>query len=94
MEKDGANCVYPEFEIVCNREKCISCKRCIKECANGVSYIIQKGGAAVFTPEGQKQIHDNIAVYKQNAKCIMEVLDKLGMVHGRKERTLYLDEMS
>ena len=71
--------VYPEFEIVCNREKCISCKRCIKECANGVSYIIQKGGAAVFTPEGQKQIHDNIAVYKQNAKCIMEVLDKLGI---------------
>lgn len=46
---------------------------------NGVSYIIQKGGAAVFTPEGQKQIHDNIAVYKQNAKCIMEVLDKLGI---------------
>ena len=45
----------------------------------GVSYIIQKGGAAVFTPEGQKQIHDNIAVYKQNAKCIMEVLDKLGI---------------
>lgn len=46
---------------------------------NGVSYIIQKGGAAVFMPEGQKQIHDNIAVYKQNAKCIMEVLDKLGI---------------
>ena len=46
---------------------------------NGVSYIIQKGGAAVFTPEGQKQTHDNIAVYKQNAKCIMEVLDKLGI---------------
>ena len=46
---------------------------------NGVSYIIQKGGAAVFTTEGQKQIRENIAVYKQNAKCIMETLDELGI---------------
>ena len=46
---------------------------------NGVSYIIQKGGAAVFTPEGQKQIHNNIKVYKNNAKCLMEALDKLGI---------------
>ena len=46
---------------------------------NGVSYIIQKGGAAVFTPEGQKQIHDNIKVYKNNAKCLMKALDELGI---------------
>ena len=46
---------------------------------NGVSYIIQKGGAAVFTPEGQKQIHDNIKVYKDNAKVLMKALDKLGI---------------
>lgn len=46
---------------------------------NGVSYIIQKGGAAVFTPEGQKQIRENIAVYKNNAKCIMQALDELGI---------------
>ncbi len=46
---------------------------------NGVSYIIQKGGAAVFTPEGQKQIHDNIRVYKNNAKVLMDALDKLGI---------------
>ena len=46
---------------------------------NGVSYIIQKGGAAVFTDEGQKQIRENIAVYKNNAKTLMSVLDKLGI---------------
>ena len=46
---------------------------------NGVSYIIQKGGAAVFTPEGQKQIHDNIKIYKNNAKVLMEALDELGI---------------
>ena len=46
---------------------------------NGVSYIIQKGGAAVFTKEGQKQIHENIQIYKNNAKKLMEALDKLGI---------------
>lgn len=46
---------------------------------NGVSYIIQKGGAAVFTPEGQKQIHDNIRIYKNNAKVLTNALDKLGI---------------
>ena len=46
---------------------------------NGVSYIIQKGAAAVFTAEGQKQIHDNIKIYKENAKCLMKALDELGI---------------
>lgn len=46
---------------------------------NGVSYIIQKGGAAVFTEEGQKQIYENIRIYKKNAKVLMEALDKLGI---------------
>ena len=46
---------------------------------NGVSYIIQKGGAAVFTEEGQIQIHENIKIYKNNAKVLMEALDKLGI---------------
>lgn len=46
---------------------------------NGVSYIIQKGGAAVFTEEGQMQIHENIQIYKNNAKVLMEALDKLGI---------------
>ena len=46
---------------------------------NGVSYIIQKGGAAVFTEEGQRQIHENIRIYKNNAKVLMGALDKLGI---------------
>lgn len=46
---------------------------------NGVSYIIQQGAAAVFTEKGQKQIQDNIKIYKQNAAYLMEVLDKLGI---------------
>ena len=46
---------------------------------NGVSYIIQKAGSAVFTPEGQRQIKENIAFYKENAKILMEALDALGI---------------
>jgi LL-diaminopimelate aminotransferase len=46
---------------------------------NGVSYIIQKGGAAVFTEEGQRQIQENLRVYKNNAAVITQALDKVGI---------------
>ena len=46
---------------------------------NGVSYILQKGGSAVFTPEGQQQIMENIRFYKENAAILMEALDQLGI---------------
>ena len=46
---------------------------------NGVSYIIQKGGTAVFTPEGQEQIRKNIHYYKNNARVLMDALDKAGI---------------
>ena len=46
---------------------------------NGVSYIIQKGAAAVFCDEGQRQIRENIAVYKNNAKLLTSALDKCGI---------------
>ena len=46
---------------------------------NGVSYVIQKGGAAVFTEEGQRQILENIGFYKENARILMGALDQLGI---------------
>ena len=46
---------------------------------NGVSYIIQKGGAAVFTERGRAEIMENISVYKKNAAVLMETLDSLGI---------------
>lgn len=46
---------------------------------NGVSYILQRGGAAVFTEEGQQQIRENIRIYKENARVLMDVLDKAGI---------------
>ena len=46
---------------------------------NGISYILQKGGIAVFTDEGLQQIQENIRIYKQNAKVLMEALDSAGV---------------
>ncbi len=46
---------------------------------NGVSYIIQKGGAAVFSEEGQRQIRENILIYKENARTLMRALDELSI---------------
>ena len=46
---------------------------------NGVSYILQRGGAAVFTEAGQEQIRANIRIYKENARVLMAALDDAGI---------------
>lgn len=43
---------------------------------NGVSYIVQKGAVAVFSPEGIAQCKANIKYYQENAKLIMNGLTK------------------
>ena len=48
---------------------------------NGVPYIVQKGAEAVFSPEGQKQIAQNLDYYKENAKLISDVLTKHNIWH-------------
>ena len=57
---------------------------------NGVSYIVQRGAAAVFTPEGQKQAMANIAVYKRNAAVLMEALDACGIWYCGGKNAPYL----
>lgn len=44
---------------------------------NGVSYVVQKGAEAVFTPVGRKQIKENIAYYRKNAEIVTQTLDAL-----------------
>ncbi len=46
---------------------------------NGVPYIVQRGAEAVFTPEGQKQIAENLEVYRRNAHVLSDCLDGLGI---------------
>lgn len=57
---------------------------------NGVSYILQHGGAAVFTDEGQKQNHDNIRIYKENARVLMAALDKAGVCYWGGKNAPYI----
>jgi LL-diaminopimelate aminotransferase len=45
---------------------------------NGVSYITQVGAAAVYTPEGKKQVREVINLYMSSAKLIREKLSALG----------------
>ena len=46
---------------------------------NGVSYIIQRAGEAVYTPAGQEQTAAQVAYYMNNAKVIREGLTAAGM---------------
>ncbi len=57
---------------------------------NGVSYIVQKGAAAVFSPEGQRQIKANIHYYKQNASIIADCLRAKGVWFTGGENSPYI----
>ena len=46
---------------------------------NGVSYIVQKGAAAVFSKEGMSQCRENIAYYQENAKIIADAMARKGI---------------
>lgn len=46
---------------------------------NGVPYIIQRGAEAVFSPEGVAECRASIAYYQENARIMMEGLDKVGI---------------
>lgn len=57
---------------------------------NGVPYIIQKGAAAVFTDEGQKQVHENLDYYIQNARVISDAFDKMGIWYTGGKNSPYI----
>ena len=46
---------------------------------NGVSYPVQRAAAAVYTDEGRRQIMENIAYYRENARVILEGLGQAGV---------------
>lgn len=46
---------------------------------NGVSYITQRAAQAVFTVEGQNQIHDTISYYQANAREMVQAFTDMGI---------------
>jgi LL-diaminopimelate aminotransferase len=50
---------------------------------NGVSYIVQRGAEAVYSPEGQAQTKALVSFYLENAQIIREKLTEAGLaVYG------------
>ena len=45
---------------------------------NGASYVIQRGAAAIYTPEGARQVEETIDYYRQNARVIKDALEACG----------------
>ncbi|MDO5016840.1 MAG: LL-diaminopimelate aminotransferase [Porphyromonas sp.] len=48
---------------------------------NGASYISQRGASAIYTPEGQVQVRQNIDYYLDNAATIRQALTHVGVEH-------------
>lgn len=50
---------------------------------NGASYIIQRGAAAIYTPEGEREIEEVLDYYRTNARVIRDGLEEAGLeVYG------------
>lgn len=50
---------------------------------NGVSYPVQKAAAAIYTPEGKKEVQETIGYYMNNARIMRDSLSALGFeVYG------------
>ena len=57
---------------------------------NGVSYIVQKGAAAVFTQAGQNQVKQAIGYYMENAKIIAKAMEELGIWYTGGKNSPYI----
>ena len=57
---------------------------------HGVPYIVQRGAAAVFTPEGLAQTAENLNYYRRNAKLIADGLRELGIWFTGGENSPYI----
>lgn len=57
---------------------------------NGVSYVVQCGAAAVYTPAGQRQTAKAIAQVKENAAVLSAALDAADLSYWGGEHSPYL----
>ncbi|MGI5959245.1 MAG: LL-diaminopimelate aminotransferase [Massiliimalia sp.] len=57
---------------------------------NGVSYVVQKAAMGIFTPEGQKEILQNIEYYKRNARLITDTMDRLNIWYTGGKNSPYI----
>ncbi|MFR1050626.1 MAG: LL-diaminopimelate aminotransferase [Oscillospiraceae bacterium] len=66
LERDGA-----QLNQLWNRRQCTK--------FNGVPYVVQRGAEAIYTPEGQAQVAENLRFYQENARVIRTGLAEAGL---------------
>ncbi len=89
----GIRCGYTVIPDSLKREGVQLCKMFARRQStkfNGVSYITQMGAAAAFSEEGERQILENIAYYKQNAAKIGAMLDAHGIYYTGGKHSPYI----
>ena len=57
---------------------------------NGTSYITQRGAEAIYTPEGKRQVRENIQYYMNNAHIMKRALTSIGLKVAGGEDAPYL----
>ena len=89
----GTRCGYTVIPKEIKKDGCSANKMWLRRQStkfNGVPYIVQKGAAAVFTEQGQREIFANLEVYNRNAKLIAETLDELGIWYTGGKNSPYI----
>ena len=75
----GTRCGYTVVPMAIEREGMSPNKMWLRRQTtkfNGVTYIVQRGAAAVFTEDGMAEIQHNLDYYRANAKVIAGALDE------------------
>ena len=57
---------------------------------NGASYIIQRGAEALYTPDGKKEVRENVDYYLENARMIRDTMSKAGFTVFGGENSPYI----
>jgi LL-diaminopimelate aminotransferase len=77
LERQGAS-----LNALWNRRQCTK--------FNGVPYIVQRGAAAVYSPEGKAQVKEIIGYYMNNARVIRQGLSDVGLTVFGGENAPYI----
>ncbi|MEG2097524.1 MAG: LL-diaminopimelate aminotransferase [Pseudoflavonifractor sp.] len=77
LQRDGVS-----LHALWNRRQCTK--------FNGAAYIVQRGAAAIYIPQGRQEIRANIGYYQQNAKVILAGLTAAGLKVSGGKNSPYL----